>query len=73
VSEVWAPTTYVRDAWVRSGLPSDLVHVIPYGVDSEVFSPNVPPSTLLTDHVTSKSTFKFLFNRYDIYCYECKT
>jgi len=35
------------------------VHVIPHGVDVDMFSPDVPPFPLKT-----KSGFKFLFNRF---------
>src|SRR5262249_23664198 len=37
--EVWAYTRSVRDCYVRSGVPADLVHVVPLGVDPARFRP----------------------------------
>ncbi len=56
VDEVWAYTQYVRDCYIRSGLPADRVHVVSPGVDIEQFRPEAPPLTLST-----QKRFKFLF------------
>ncbi|NOZ28643.1 MAG: glycosyltransferase [Chloroflexi bacterium] len=56
VDEVWTYTSYVRDCYIRSGVPADRVHVVPLGVDVERFRPDVPPFPLQT-----KKRFKFLF------------
>jgi glycosyltransferase involved in cell wall biosynthesis/SAM-dependent methyltransferase len=52
VDEVWAPTTWVRDCFVRSGVPAEKVAVVPYGVDTEGFTPDGPRLALETDRTT---------------------
>ena len=39
VSEVWCPTTWVKECYVRSGIPESKVAVVPLGVDTERFAP----------------------------------
>jgi len=56
VDDVWVPTSFVRDCYVRSGLPADRVHVVPNGVRTDRFRPGVTPMALPTD-----KRFKFLF------------
>lgn len=56
VDEVWAYTTWVRDCYVASGVPADRVHVVPLGVDPDVFRPQAPAMPLPT-----AKRFKFLF------------
>jgi glycosyltransferase involved in cell wall biosynthesis len=40
VDEVWSPTTWVKDCFVRSGIPESKVVVVPLGVDTERFGPD---------------------------------
>jgi glycosyltransferase involved in cell wall biosynthesis/tetratricopeptide (TPR) repeat protein len=56
VDEVWAYSRAVRDCYVHSGVPAERVHVVPLGVDTEVFAPGAPPYPLRTAR-----RFKFLF------------
>lgn len=56
VDEIWAPSNYVRQVYEDSGIDSDKIHVIPWGVDPKVFSPEVPSRLLPSD-----KRFRFLF------------
>lgn len=56
VDEIWAPSNYVRDVYVRSGIPAEKIQVIPWGIDPAVYRPDVPDRILPTG-----KTFKFLF------------
>jgi FkbM family methyltransferase len=56
VDEIWAPTEYVRRLYERSGVPSEKIHVIPWGIDPEVYRPDAIPLLLPTSR-----TFRFLF------------
>ena len=56
LDELWVPSRYVWDCYVQSGVPADRVHVVPNGVDTSKFHPQVPPLTLPT-----RKRFKFLF------------
>ena len=56
VDEVWVPSKYVKECYVRSGVPEDRVQVVPNGVDVETFNPSAKPYPLKT-----KKLFKFLF------------
>jgi glycosyltransferase involved in cell wall biosynthesis len=54
--EVWAPSTFVRDLYVQSGVDPNRVHVIPNGVDTALFTPDTPPLP-----IHSRKKFRFLF------------
>jgi FkbM family methyltransferase len=56
VDEVWAYTHFVRECYLKSGVPEELVHVVPLGVDPTRFHPRVTPLRLKTT-----KRFKFLF------------
>ena len=56
VDEIWAPSTYVKRVYERSGIAGEKVYVIPWGVDPAVFHPQAPPLLLPT-----RKRFKFLF------------
>ncbi len=56
VDEVWVYTQYLRDCYVRSGIPGDRVQVVPLGVDTARFHPEVTPLPLAT-----RKRFKFVF------------
>ena len=47
--EVWVPTTWVRDGYVRSGVPEEKVVVVPYGIDTTTFTPLGPRFALGND------------------------
>lgn len=40
--EVWAYSRFVRDVYVRSGVPAEKVRVVPLGVQTDVFTPEGP-------------------------------
>lgn len=54
--EVWAPSTFVRDLYVQSGVDPNRVQVIPNGVDTKLFAPDTPPLS-----IHSQKKFRFLF------------
>jgi glycosyltransferase involved in cell wall biosynthesis/tetratricopeptide (TPR) repeat protein len=56
VDEVWVYTHYLRDCYLRSGLPAERVQVVPLGVDPARFHPQAPPLPLATG-----KRFQFLY------------
>ncbi len=56
VAELWVPTNFVRNCFVRDGAAPGKVHVVPYGVDVSAFRPGLEPYPLAT-----RKQFKFLF------------
>ncbi len=56
VSEVWVPSRFVRDNFLRGGVAAEQLQVIPFGLDPKLFHPGVAPYALQT-----KKRFKFLF------------
>jgi len=56
VDEVWVPTHYVRDCFLRSGVAPDRVVVVPNGVDVGCYRPGRRPYPLKT-----RKSFRFLF------------
>jgi hypothetical protein len=47
--EVWAPSRFVRDVYVRSGVPAEKVRVVPPGYDPAVYTPDGPHYPLPTE------------------------
>lgn len=56
VDEVWVPSTFVRDCYIKSGMNPNGIAVVPNGVNTDRFSPKSKPYPLKT-----KKKFKFLF------------
>ena len=56
VDEIWVPSNWVRDCYIKSGVPADKVVVIPNGIDLSTYSPEGPKYPLRT-----RKKFKFLF------------
>jgi len=46
VDEVWAYSRSVRDCYLEAGVPPERVHVVPLGVEPEVFRPGLEPLAL---------------------------
>ena len=44
VSSFLAPSVFVRDDWVKHGLPADRVHVVPQAIDPNAYPPATPQS-----------------------------
>lgn len=42
VDETWVPSTWVRDCYIRSGVPAERIAVVPHGVDTSIFTPDGP-------------------------------
>jgi tetratricopeptide (TPR) repeat protein len=64
VDEVWVPSNFVRETYLASGVPGEKVVVVPNGVNTAHFNPQIAPfdfgSHPLTRHLRPE-TFKFLF------------
>jgi glycosyltransferase involved in cell wall biosynthesis len=56
VDEVWAYSRFVRDTYVRSGVPAEKVRVVPLGVDPTRFAPDGPVYPVPTE-----KSVRFLF------------
>ena len=56
VDRVWVPSLFVRDAYVDSGLPADMVDVVPHAINDSMWSPANRPFKFPT-----KKKFTFLF------------
>ena len=54
--EVWVPSEYVRDGFMRSGVDAGKLTIVPYGIDPARYRPGVTPLEL----PTAKKT-RFLF------------
>ncbi len=62
--EIWAYSTYVRDCYLRAGVPPEKVFVVPCGINPNRFHPNRPPFDLTFDprfSAIKPDTFVFLF------------
>lgn len=54
--EIWAMSRYVEHVYLDSGIPREKLHYIPWGIDPDIFDPEVIPRQLPTD-----KTFRFLY------------
>jgi len=54
--EVWAYSRFVRDIYVRSGVPAEKIRVVPLGFNPEIFTPEGPEYPVPTEKQT-----RFLF------------
>jgi len=54
--EVWCPSAFVRELYVQSGVEASRAHVVPNGVDTELFKPGLAPF-----HLRTAKPFRFLF------------
>ncbi|SPD74740.1 hypothetical protein PITCH_A330005 [uncultured Desulfobacterium sp.] len=56
VDEIWVPSNFVRESYIKSGIPGERVCVISNGVSTDMFNPAAAPLRLNTE-----KKFKFLF------------
>lgn len=56
IDEVWVYTSFLKTCYVADGIPEEKIHVVPPGVDTDLFNPNARPIEIPT-----KKTFTFLF------------
>lgn len=64
VDEVWVPTSWVRECYIKSGVPAEKVQIVPNGIDPALFNPGATPLDLQQTFGTDtpdQDTFKFLF------------
>lgn len=55
VDEIWVYSLYNKESYKRCGIPENKIHVIPLGVDENVFHDGVEPLNIET------TSFRFLF------------
>src|SRR5262249_48481671 len=46
--EIWVPSNFVRDCYIQSGVSAERVAVVPNGVNTARFAPDVPRASLPT-------------------------
>lgn len=56
VDEVWAYGRSVRDCYLDAGVPAERIHIVPLGIDPEIFRPGLEPLAL-----SEGPAFRFLF------------
>ncbi len=54
---IWTPTTFCRDAFIRSGVPADKIQIVPNGIDPALYTPDGPAPGIPT---SKKFTFLFV-------------
>jgi glycosyltransferase involved in cell wall biosynthesis len=43
INEVWVPTEFNRASFIKGGIPENMLHVLPLGVDEKTYHPDVKP------------------------------
>jgi glycosyltransferase involved in cell wall biosynthesis len=54
MDEIWVPSSWGRRLFIDNGIPEDMVHIVPEGVDVQKFRPQAPPRA-------ESRPFRFLF------------
>ncbi|MFB6089006.1 MAG: glycosyltransferase family 4 protein [Candidatus Aenigmatarchaeota archaeon] len=57
ITRVFCPSKHTRDSFINGGVPKHKIDVIPHGVDTKIFNPDVKPH-----HNFEKDRFTFFFN-----------
>jgi glycosyltransferase involved in cell wall biosynthesis len=60
VREVWVYTSYLKECYTASGLNEDMIHIIPLGIDPDVFRPDAPPASWVREKIDKR--YCFLYN-----------
>jgi glycosyltransferase involved in cell wall biosynthesis len=42
VNEIWVYSNYLKTCYEKSGIPSKMIHIIPPGIDGNLFNPDTP-------------------------------
>lgn len=58
--EIWVYSSYLKKCYEQSGLPPEMVHIVPPGIDCDLFNPNAPELPLFTE--LKGKRFCFLYN-----------
>jgi len=60
VDEVWVYTRYLKTCYERSGVAPEKIHVVPLGIDPELFNPSATPLPWVNEAIGNR--FCFLYN-----------
>lgn len=55
INEVWVPTEFNKNSFIKGGIPEKMLHVVPLGVDEKVYNPDVQPL-----NIRNRPAFAFL-------------
>ncbi|HEX2958599.1 MAG TPA: glycosyltransferase, partial [Chitinispirillaceae bacterium] len=58
--EIWVYSTYLKKCYEQSGLSPEMVHIVPPGIDTDLFNPNASELPLFTQLKCKR--FCFLYN-----------
>jgi glycosyltransferase involved in cell wall biosynthesis len=58
--EIWVYSSYLKNCYEQSGLPPEMVHIVPPGIDCDLFNPNAPELPLFAN--LKGKQFCFLYN-----------
>lgn len=47
LDEIWVPTEWGKQAFIKGGLPEEKIHVIPHGINTKTFNPDIKPATIV--------------------------
>jgi glycosyltransferase involved in cell wall biosynthesis len=60
VDEIWVYSSFLKKCYEQSGLPPEMVHIVPPGIDFDLFNPDAPELPLFTE--LKEKRFCFLYN-----------
>eukprot|EP00759_Apiculatamorpha_spiralis_P017224 PhF_6_TR23305/c0_g1_i1/m.32888 len=60
--EVWVPSTFVRGVFINSGIPSEMIHVIPEGIDMHLYNPDLVRPAFLPPRADNDMGLNFIYD-----------
>jgi glycosyltransferase involved in cell wall biosynthesis len=60
VKDIWVYSNYLKTCYEKSGIPSEMIHIIPPGIDSNLFNPNAPAFPPFKNLINNR--FCFFYN-----------
>jgi glycosyltransferase involved in cell wall biosynthesis len=58
--EIWVYSSYLKKCYERSGLPPEMIHIVPPGIDVDLFNPDAPELPFFAELKSDR--FCFLYN-----------
>ncbi|MEK6881259.1 MAG: glycosyl transferase family 2, partial [Nanoarchaeota archaeon] len=57
LDKIWTFSEFNRSYWIKDGLPANIIDIMPFGIDTDIFSPDGEKAI-----IQNKRKFTFLTN-----------
>jgi len=63
MDEIWVPCKFNVETFARGGVSKDKLHIVPHGVDTNIFKPNLTPLNLKRKEFAFIAVGQFMFRK----------